>query len=100
MRYGMTTGGKMTSWKGLTTVQKYLKTYLHYREAFEWWKQTFDNGLFSETKMLSILSVLLSLMITIDAYTFVYQPMPLYPMYQGGECKINVNKMFNVILGV
>merc|ERR1712029_766791 len=39
----------------------------------------------AETKMLSILSVLLSLMITTDAYTFVYQPMPmpLYPMYQG-----------------
>ena len=58
-----------------------------------------DIGLFSETKMLSILSVLLSLMITTDAYTFVYQPMPLYPMYQGGECKIDVNQMFNVILG-
>ena len=72
----------------------------NFNYSFEWWKQTFDNGLFSETKMLSILSVLLSLMITIDAYTFVYQPMPLYPMYQGGECKIDVNEMFNVILGV
>merc|ERR1711945_50261 len=37
----------------------------------------------SGDKMLPIFTVLLSLMITTDAYTFLYPPPPMYPLYQG-----------------